>query len=278
MSTAIAEPIVTDAQKQQFQEEGFFILKNIVPADMLQMLREDCSYFIGYQDAQMDAANETTMGITHRSKRYFIGNRYRMSHRMWRFIYSDLMAQVAAAALGPDVYLFNEQWVVKGADVGMKFAWHQDSGYVKFGDPTTTHIPYLTCWITLDDVSEKNGTVYLLPHSRAGTKDTIFDHEKEEGTNDLIGYTGDDPGDPVIAPAGSIVAFSSYCFHRSGANHTPNMRRIYLAQYSALPIKSTKGGLWAMAVPFIKNGEVIYNHEDDTADKYGPGLREGGAS
>ena len=46
------------------------------------------------------------------------------------------------------------------------FSWHQDSGYVKWYDPTTQHKPYVTCWCTLDDVSEENGTVYILPHSR----------------------------------------------------------------------------------------------------------------
>lgn len=59
------------------------------------------------------------------------------------------MAEVAQAALGPDVYLFHEQWVVKGAEQGMQFAWHQDSGYVKWGDTQTKHQPYLTCWCTL---------------------------------------------------------------------------------------------------------------------------------
>ena len=72
------------------------------------------------------------------------------------------MAQVAQATLGPNAYLFHEQWVIKGAEQGMKFAWHQDSGYVKFYDNSTYHKPYLTCWCPLDDVSEENGTVYLL--------------------------------------------------------------------------------------------------------------------
>ncbi len=72
------------------------------------------------------------------------------------------------------------------------------------------------------------GTIYLLPHSRGGTSHTIFDHSREEGTNDLIGYTGSDPGIPITVPAGSIVAFTSYNFHRSGMNTSPNMRRIYL--------------------------------------------------
>ena len=70
------------------------------------------------------------------------------------------MADVTRQLLGPDVWLFWEQYVIKGADKGgiTKFSWHQDSGYVHWKNK-----PYLTCWITLDDVTEENGTVYLLP-------------------------------------------------------------------------------------------------------------------
>jgi ectoine hydroxylase-related dioxygenase (phytanoyl-CoA dioxygenase family) len=234
------------------------------------MLREECSYYLGYYDSIMDAQGAQTNGLNHRGKRYFINNRYRLSSRLWRFIFGELMAAVVRAALGPDASLFHEQWVVKGAEQGMKFSWHQDSGYVKHNNPATTHKPYLTCWCTLDDVSEENGTVYLLPHSRAGTRDRILDHYKEEGSNDLIGYGGDDPGDPVIVPAGSIVAFDSYTLHRSGPNKTDRMRRVYLPQYSREPVHTAEGRQWAMATPFLKDSRVIYDRTGDTAEKYGP--------
>ena len=161
--------------------------------------------------------------------------------------------------------------MVKGAEQGMKFSWHQDSGYVKWYDPTTQHNPDVTCWCTLDDVSEENGTVYLLPHSRANTRGKIIDHTKEAGSNDLIGYTGDDPGDAVIVPAGSIVAFDSFVFlHRSGPNKTEKMRRIDLLQYSDKPIMRPDGKPWAMATPFLKDGVNVYDHATDTAENYGP--------
>ncbi len=269
MTTTLESPIVTDQQMQQYHTEGYMILERVIPENLLQMLREECSYFLGYADAELDMQGKSSLGITHRGSRYFIGNKSRLSPRLWQFIYSDLMAEIVRATIGDEAYLFNEQWVVKGAEKGMPFSWHQDSGYVKHGDPKTTHKPYLTCWCTLDDVTEENGTVYVLPHSRAGTRDTIFTHEQQDKTNDLVGYTGDDPGDPVIAPAGSVVAFSSYLFHRSGANQTQNMRRIYLPQYSANPILRPDGSLWAQAVPFLKGGRNVYDHPNDTAAKYG---------
>ena len=255
--------IINRQAMQQFHDEGYMILESVIPEDMLVMLREECSYFLGYTDAEMDAAGKTSIHINHRGKRYFISNRYRMSQRMWRFLFSPMMARIAQSALGPDVYLFYEQWVIKGAEQGMRFGWHQDSGYVKFRDPKSTLRPYLTCWCTLDDVNEDNGTVHILPHSRGGTRNRIFDHERESETNDLIGYRGDDPGIAVMAPAGSIAAFTSYNFHCSGANTTDRMRRVHLAQYSAEPIKTGDGELWGMAVPFVKDGQIIYDREKD---------------
>ena len=53
--------------------------------------------------------------------------------------------------------------MIKAGDPDTAFAWHQDSGYVH-----EDHEPYLTCWIALDDVTEENGSVYLLPYSRSG--------------------------------------------------------------------------------------------------------------
>ncbi|MGC2403210.1 MAG: phytanoyl-CoA dioxygenase family protein [Acidobacteriaceae bacterium] len=262
--------MISPSQQEQYRSEGYLILSGVIPQRELTMLREECAYYLGYYDALMDSKGVETENLSHRGKRYFINNRYRLSPRLWQFVFSDLMAQVAEATVGPTAYLFHEQWVVKGAEQGMKFSWHQDSGYVKWYDPTTSHRPYVTCWCTLDDVSEENGTVYLLPHSRAGTNRQIIDHVKESGTNDLIGYAGSDPGDPVIVPSGSIVAFDSFVFHRSGANRTENMRRIYLPQYSAAPILRPDGKPWAMATPFLKEGKNVYDHDGDTPDRYGP--------
>jgi len=262
--------IISESQRELFHREGYLILPGVIPADTLQMLREECSYFLGYYDSMMDAKGVQTEGISHRGKRYFVNNRYRLSSRLWRFIFSPLMAEVTRAALGPDVFLFHEQWVVKGPEQGMKFSWHQDSGYVKWTDSSTRHRPYLTCWCTLDDVNEANGTVYILPHSRGGTRGRIIDHVKEEGSNDLVGYSGTDSGDPLIVPAGSIVAFDSYLLHRSGANSTDRMRRVYLPQYSAEPILNPDGRIRTMAVPFLKDGVPVYDHSKDNAATYGP--------
>jgi ectoine hydroxylase-related dioxygenase (phytanoyl-CoA dioxygenase family) len=231
---SISGPHITRARVEQFRNEGLFVLEDVLQSSELAALRHECDRLVAERDREMDRLAVDTIDLDHRGSRYFI-HAYGKSAAVERFLFSDLMAQIARAALGPVVYLFNEQYVVKAAERGMKFGWHQDSGFIPY-----EHRPYLTCWVALDNVTEANGTVYLLPYARAGTREVV-EHVHDEETNDLIGYFGDDSGDPVVVPAGSIACFSSTLFHRSGPNTTDEVRRVYVAQYSAEPILSEDG-------------------------------------
>ncbi|MCY3782080.1 MAG: phytanoyl-CoA dioxygenase family protein [Chloroflexi bacterium] len=247
--------LVTLEQVDQYQREGYFILESVIPDNVLIALQDECMRMVEDHDRRMEAKGVSSEGITHYKKRYFISNRWDDSPIMTEFLFSDLMAEICRATLGETAYLFHEQYVVKAADTDSKFAWHQDSGYIGH-----YHKSYLSCWCALDDMSVENGTVYILPYSRDGrhSADEIISHVVEERTNDKVGYHGDDPGEPAIVPAGSIVVFSSRTFHRSGANMTKDYRRCYLAQYSAEPIMNRDGSeLWGRAEPILENGERI---------------------
>ena len=244
---------ITDDQKQQFIDEGYFVLERVIPDYFLELLQGECQSFIDRMDARMDKEGSDVLGINHRNKRYFIANCFREQPRLREFLFSPLMADICRATIGNNAYLFWEQYVVKGAETGMKFSWHQDSGYVSYPD----HLPYLTCWCALDDMSEENGTIRVMPFSQVGIRSWVK-HVKEEGTNDLVGYFGNEAGVRVNVPAGSIAVFTSVNFHCSGPNQTDKLRKAYLAQYSAEPLLKADGqGLWGNAEPFLIDGETI---------------------
>lgn len=253
MNTTTAPLQITAAQKQLFQDEGYMILERCLPREHLDLLRENCQSFVDELDAEMDKRGVDRIGLSAKGKRYFPGHCYRKKPVLGGFVFSELMAEICRATLGSEAYLFWDQYVVKGTDKDSSFSWHQDSGYVHMDCPM-----YLTCWIPLDDVTLENGTVYILPYTQVGIK-SVVKHIKDPRTNDLVGYFGRDPGMPVIVPAGSIVAFSSYVFHRSGPNLTERFRRVYLPQYSPSVILNTKGEPHGQAVPFLKNGENIWS-------------------
>ena len=144
--------------REQYGNEGYFVLERALTDEQLELLRGGAQYSIDKLDAAMDDAGVDRIGINARGKRYFSSMIYKDRPELREFLFSDTMAEICAATLGDDAYLFWEQYVIKAGDPDTSFAWHQDSGYVH-----EDHEPYLTCWIALDDVTEENGSVYLLP-------------------------------------------------------------------------------------------------------------------
>ncbi len=249
MATAVTFEITED-QRRQYREEGYFVLPRAMPEAYLETQRDECQRFVDQMNAEMDRQGVNSIGISHRNNRYFVPHPSQQSSAIRDILHSELFAAICRATIGDEAYVYCEQYVVKAAEIGMKFGWHQDGA---FGHAAQSK-PYVSCWCALDDMSAANGTVYLLPYSRAGTRELV-PHFKEEGTNDLIGYNGDDPGEIVEIPAGSIAVFSSTTLHRSGVNRTDRWRRVYLAQFSPQLMRHRDGtGLWGRNEPFLKDG------------------------
>ena len=242
---------ITDAMRAQYETEGYFILERALCDDDLALLRSGADYAIGKADAAMDAAGTDRLGISARGRRYFSSMIYKDRPELRRFLFGDTMAAICRATLGDEAFLFFEQYVIKAGDPDTAFAWHQDSGYVH-----EDHKPYLTCWIALDDVTDANGPVYLLPYSRSGIRSYIK-HVKDPAVNDMVCYFGSDPGIPVRVAAGSIAVFSSVVIHRSGPNRTGQLRRAYISQYSSEVIMTKDGSRpWGAFDPFLSGGAI----------------------
>jgi ectoine hydroxylase-related dioxygenase (phytanoyl-CoA dioxygenase family) len=246
--------LINDAHRQQYRSEGYFILENAISDDHLQILRNSCDHLIDVMHREMDRRGTDHIHISHRNKRYHIAKQYEQAPRLSEYVFSDLMAEVCRATIGETAYLFYDQYVAKAAEQGIKFSWHQDSGYLGF-----SHRPYVTIWAAVDDMSEENGTAYVLPISKCGIR-TLVEHVRDEETGDKVGYFGDQEGVPAIVPAGSLVVFSSLTFHRSGANRTNKMRRAYVTQYSAEPIyQPDSQELMHLGVPFLRDNQIVYS-------------------
>jgi ectoine hydroxylase-related dioxygenase (phytanoyl-CoA dioxygenase family) len=251
MSTTL-EPTITDAQRQQYRDEGYFILERALPDEHLQILRDSCDHLIRLADEELDRLGVDHNHITHRGVRYHIAKKYEQAPRLSEFVFGELMAEICKATIGDYAWLFYDQYVVKCAEKGIKFSWHQDSGYLGF-----PHRPYVTCWTAVDDMTLANGTAYVLPFSTVGIR-TLVEHIRDPQTGDKTGYFGREDGIPAIVPAGSVVVFSSLSFHRSGANTSNRMRRAYVTQYSPEPIHKPDGsGPMHLAVPFLKDGQRL---------------------
>jgi ectoine hydroxylase-related dioxygenase (phytanoyl-CoA dioxygenase family) len=147
------------------------VLDSVLDPGMLDFIRQYCDRAVLETESRMRAEGKTQDGINLLGSRYFISHFTRQYPPLFRAIFNDTMAEICRQTIGPDAYLHNEQFVVKLSGEEGKFAWHQDGGYTIDKGEGAPHRPYVTCWIPLDDVSDANGTVRILPYSRAGTRD-----------------------------------------------------------------------------------------------------------
>jgi ectoine hydroxylase-related dioxygenase (phytanoyl-CoA dioxygenase family) len=250
------ESLVGTAQREQFAREGYCVIEGAIPPDDLTMLRDECAAAITEIEDQMDRDGTDVYAISVRGKRYFVPNRSANVPGMLRFVAGPRIAEICGALLGDDAYLLHEQFVVKMAEVGLRFEWHQDSGYVKNEFAPYDLTPFLTCWCALDDMTVENGTIWVLPFTRAPGRD-LQEFTTLEATNDLVAYTGDDPGEPLVVPAGTVVAFSSYLLHRSGANATDQPRRGFTCHYTTTPMLTPEGAAANRDIPVLQGGRYV---------------------
>ena len=244
-----------EEQAAQFASDGYAVFERALSGGALALLRGECDAFVAREDARMDALGVDTIGISHRGKRYFANECQRSVPALRTVLFGETMADICRATLGDTVYFFFDQYVVKGPEGGLPFSWHQDSGYVVGNGGPADHAPYLTCWIPLDDATVENGTVRVVPGSH---RNGILPHDRQPGTNDLVGAPAESEGVTLEVPAGSVVAFSSLLLHATGANLSDKPRRVYLAQYTveAMLNPGTRQ-LRRNAIPLLQDGVQV---------------------
>lgn len=177
-------------------------------------------------------------------------------------LFGSMLCNILQQLMGEDLYLFNEQYIVKTPHAGeeSKFVMHQDSQYVH-GLEQEQVPPYVSVWCALDDMNEENGCLYILPYPAPPEPPTTLrddrllrfaspDHMRRHHLDmahaypsGILGGSDEVGGElPILLDRGSIVILSSLVYHRSGANISDEQRRAYMPQFSWGPIRCTAAG------------------------------------
>jgi len=133
-----------------------------------------------------------------------------------------------SSLIGDDLMAFLLMFIYKPPGVpGSVHPFHQDAAYFTFGPQDQC----LGVWFPLDEVSEANGSLTVVPGSHRMNVQKL---EMREGINfDALASEGveDDPGFHERAvtldlPPGDCVLFSTHLLHRTGGNRTTGHRRV----------------------------------------------------
>jgi len=237
--------IVTDEQRQQFREQGYFLLPNAFAAAEIDALTERLDRFAEAHEAQLLARGAE--GISRPSEISFTSHLAEHDPQIMAFATQEAFISLATTLISPDVSLYWDQSVYKKPETHRDFPWHQDNGYTQI-EPQE----YLTCWVALVDANVQNGCIWVLPGSHT---DGVVEHRDTPIGKQC--YFGDDPGVAVELPKGGMAVFSSLLFHRSGPNLSNTIRKSYILQYSAADARNARTGELLNRPVIARNGQPV---------------------
>jgi len=175
----------------------------------------------------------------------------------WNVLFASRLTDLVEGLLGPGAVLYNEQYIVKPSRSGTQasFSWHRDSDWCKEG---ASDVPYISVWVSLDNVDELNGCLLLRPGSHAACDQ--FTHlpgpeptKKDYDSTKLDDGAFIDAGRhdfPLPVRSGSAIILTDTLLHASGPNNSAYARRAWMPQFSPKPIIWTDSGLpVSLAIP-----------------------------
>lgn len=143
-------------------------------------------------------------------------------------LFEGRLVDLAVALLGPDVKFHHCKINIKLPAMETYVGWHQDHAF----EPQTND-SMVTCLLMLDDMTERNGALKVVPGSHA----TPYSHYSDER------FAGEiDPGlwpdferraVTLTGRAGDLVFLDSWTVHGSPANRSDSPRRLLIAEYTA---------------------------------------------
>lgn len=147
------------------------------------------------------------------------------------------MLDVVAALLGPGIRLHGNKLNMKSAEFGSPVEWHQDFAFYPH-----TNDEVLAVGIALDDCTEENGCMLMVPGSHRGP---VLDHHQD---GYFVGAIDPARGEvdltravPVPVRAGGISLHHCKTLHGSAPNRSRSPRRLFLLELAAVDAWPCRG-------------------------------------
>lgn len=120
-------PTITDTQRKQFEELGYFVLENVFTREEMDALAERIEAYQRRHEEAL-AAKGGTEGISRAREITFTAFLAEQDEEIRAFCLRPEFVAITTQLLGPDTDLYWNQSVFKGPDGNQQFPWHQDQG------------------------------------------------------------------------------------------------------------------------------------------------------
>ena len=224
--------ILTDTQKSNYERDGFLSYGSMLSGKELEDLSQRIDALASGEHCNAEKAGIRLEGaaiagglqdVSLRDKVWQLGSPHLHDDIILKYTNKPEILDIVTELLGTeDVKLFTTQALMKPAFHGSIVSWHQDSAYWTSVSPPAL----VSCWTALDDATEENGCMRMLPGSY---KKGLWPHDRR----DFLHAQGVDVSQavPIVLKAGSCSFHHSLTVHGSLENKTPYRRRGLATSY-----------------------------------------------
>lgn len=219
---------VQDEQVRRFQQDGFFIVENLLSGEEVDLLRT-----VARADRAMaDEAASRSDGEGGAIK-LLVKNELGGDDLYGAIVRSQRIVGTMEKLLDDEVYHYHNKMILKEPRVGGAWAWHQDYGY--WYNNGCLFPQMASCMIAVDRATRENGCLQVLRGS----------HHLGRVDHGPVGdQTGADPERVAVAierlervhvelEPGSAVFFHCNLLHRSDQNTSDHPRWAFICCYNA---------------------------------------------
>ena len=200
--------MLTEQEIKKYKTDGYVVPEYRVPSHILDSIDKKTDAFIGKNPEFRDNCSALL----------------RQDVSFANYCFTPGILDMAAQVIGPDIALWNMSLFGKPANDGKATPWHQDGEYWPIR-------PLATCsvWIAIDESSEENGCLEVIPGSHRGR--TLSQHQHNP-SDDLTLHEEllDTEFDPksskkILLQRGQISLHDVFLMHGSEPNRSSKRRR-----------------------------------------------------
>lgn len=214
-----------------YRENGYLVIEDVLSADELSALQRVTDDFVERSRAISQHNDIYDLEANHSAERprlRRIKNPIAQHEVYDQTLRHPGILDRVEQLIGPGVRRQNTKLNMKEPDHGSAVEWHQDWAFYPH-----TNDDVLAVGVCLDDMTEENGCMLMVPGSHKGE---LYSHH-ENGV--FVGAVSDPsfkPGETAkcLVKAGGITIHHARTLHASTPNHSANPRRLLLFEYCSL--------------------------------------------
>lgn len=250
--------MLTDAQKLQYQRDGYLVVPDFKTAAEIAALRARAAQIVNEFDPAAQSGIFSTIEQEKTTDDYFLGSDNtvrcffeeeafgadgqlkqdkalsinKIGHAMhdldpaFRAFTADERLNAVARDIGlMDPKVWQSMYIFKQPGIGGEVRWHQDATYFD-----TDPVSVTTFWFALEDATLDNGCMWAEPGGHRGPMRERFlrngDQVRMEKLSDLA-WPDNSTAVPLECKAGSLVMFHGLLPHYSAPNRSAFSRHAY---------------------------------------------------